>query len=91
MTDRTATRPRLDGLLAGIEIHVDADFFNGDPGYFVRTRAGAKHSDSDMFGTEAGELAASIFAARQHTTRATDDNERAPWNYDRHLDEEANR
>ena len=82
MTDRTATRPRLDGLLAGIEIHVDADFFNGGPGYFVRTRAGAKHSDSDMFGTEAGacryagELAASIFAARQHTTG---------------LDEEANR
>ena len=77
MTDHTATRPRLDGLLASIEIHVAEDFFrDGAHGYFIRTRTrtGARRSDSDVFFTEAdacryaADLAESLFTARQDTT-----------------------
>lgn len=74
MTDRTAARPRLDGLLASIEIHVAESFYHGAPGYFVRTRTGGNRSDSEVFLTEAdacryaADLAASLFTARQDTT-----------------------
>ena len=75
LTAATAARPRLDGLLASVEIHVAEDFFrDGAHGYFIRTRTGARRSDSEVFFTEAdacryaADLAASLFTARQDAT-----------------------
>lgn len=80
MTDHATIRPRLDGLLSAIEVHVAEDA-NGDPAYFVRRRDGAETSDSDLFSTEAearsiaNELAAHLFPAVDATEYRNEDGE----------------